>query len=144
MSGQEGKRIQVILRWVQILDKLEPFFKETGEFVFRSRVESGGKVEELRMPETGYYALSDKPGWNRLDKLNKVLFDGVAGDTLLIELTGEELDTLGGPDRLDTYRREFSGDPDTWVGHYEPADEGSADPENMKTWRICYDIVRAD
>lgn len=144
MSGQEGKRIQVVLRWVQILDKLEPFFKETGEFVFRSRVESGGKVEERRMPEAGYYALSDRPGWNRLEKLDKVLFDGMAGDTLVIELTGEELDTVGGSDRLDTYCREFTGDPDTWVGHYEPVDEGSSDPENLGNWRICYDILKVD
>lgn len=142
MTEQAGQHIQVVLRWIQILDKLEPFYKETGEFVFRSKVESGGKVEEYRFPEEGYYAISDKPGWNRLEKLNKVLFDGMAGDSLVVELTGEELDQLSANDPLDHYRREFTGNVEDWVGHYEPVDEGSSDPENMKTWRICFDIVK--
>ena len=29
-------RIRVTLRWIKILDTLKPFFKETGEFRFRS------------------------------------------------------------------------------------------------------------
>ncbi len=144
MTEQAGRRIQVVLRWIQILDKLEPFFKETGEFVFRSKVESGGKVEEYRFPEQGYYSISDKPGWNRLEKLNKVLFDGVPEGELVVELSGEELDQLSANDMLDLYRREFSGNVEDWLGHYEPVDEGSADPENMTNWRICYDIKVAD
>ena len=142
MTEQAGQHIQVVLRWIQILDKLEPFYKETGEFVFRSKVESGGKVEEYRFPEQGY-AISDKPGWNRLEKLNKVLFDGVAGESLVVELMGEELDQFSANDPLDHYRREFTGNVADWIGHYEPVDEGSTDPENMKTWRICFDIVKA-
>jgi len=143
MTEQSGKRIQVVLRWIQILDKLEPFYKETGEFVFRSKVESAGKVEEYRFPEDGYYAISDKPGWNRLEKLNKVLFDGVPTDNMVVELMGEELDKFSANDPLDHYRREFSGNAADWVGLYEPVDEGSTDPENMTTWRICFEIVDA-
>lgn len=143
MTEQSGKRIQVVLRWIQILDKLEPFYKETGEFVFRSKVESAGKVEEYRFPEDGYYAISDKPGWNRLEKLNKVLFDGVPTDNMVVELMGEELDKFSANDQLDHYRREFSGNAADWVGLYEPVDEGSTDPENMTTWRICFEIIEA-
>lgn len=144
MTGEAGQRIQVVLRWIQILDKMEPFFKETGEFVFKSKVSSGGTVDEKRFPEEGYYAISDKPGWNRLEKLNKVLFDDVPGDELVVELTGEELDQFSANDLLDPYRREFTGDPAGWIGHYEPVDEGSADPENMSKWRICFDIQKVD
>ena len=144
MTGEAGQRIQVILRWIQILDKMEPFFKETGEFVFKSKVESGGKVHEHRFPEQGHYSISDKPGWNRLEKLNKVLFDGVPGNELVVELVGEELDQFSANDFLDLYRREFTGSPDEWLGHYEPVDEGSADPENMSNWRVCYDIRKVD
>ena len=144
MTDQAGERIQVVLRWIQILDKLEPFYKETGEFVFRSKVESAGKLEEYRFPEEGFYAISDKPGWNRLEKLNKVLFDGVPGESLVVELSGEELDQLSANDQLDHYRREFHGNVADWIGHYEPVDEGSTDPENMKLWRVCYDIIKAD
>ena len=144
MTEQAGQPIQVVLRWIQILDKLEPFFKETGEFVFRSKVESGGKSEDHRFPEEGYYAISDKPGWNRLEKMNKVLFEGVPGDNLVVELLGEELDQFTAHDQLDPYRREFIGSPKDWIGHYEPVDEGSTDPENMSNWRICYDIKWVD
>ena len=142
MTGEAGQRIQVVLRWIQILDKMEPFYKETGEFVFRSKVASGGKEHETRFPEEGYYAISDKPGWNRLEKLNKVLFDGVPGDELVVELMGEELDQFSANDMLDHYRREFKGDVSQWVGHYEPVDEGSTDPENMAKWRVCFDIMK--
>lgn len=144
MTGEAGQRIQVVLRWIQILDKMEPFYKETGEFVFRSKVTSGEQVNEIRFPEEGYYAISDKPGWNRLEKLNKVLFDGVPTKELVVELMGEELDQFSANDQLDHYRREFAGDAGQWVGHYEPVDEGSTDPENMSNWRICFDIVKAD
>ena len=144
MTGEAGQRIKVVLRWIQILDKMEPFFKETGEFVFQARVESGSQVDELRFPEEGYYSISDKPGWNRLEKLNKVLFDGVPSDRMVVELMGEELDKFTANDHLDHYRREFTGSPDQWIGHYEPVDEGSVDPENMKSWRVCYDILKVD
>ena len=145
MTDQAGERIQVVLRWIQILDKLEPFYKETGEFVFTSKVESGGKVQETRMPEgDGHYPLSDKPGWNRLEKMNKVLFDGVPGDSMVIELLGEELDQLSANDQLDHYRREFTGSVSDWIGHYEPVDEGSTDPENMSNWRVCFDIQKPE
>ena len=144
MTGEAGQRIQVVLRWIQILDKMEPFFKETGEFVFRSKVSSGGNEHETRFPEEGFYAISDKPGWNRLEKLNKVLFDGVPGDDLVVELMGDELDQFSANDSLDHYRREFSGDMSQWVGHYEPVDEGSTDPEKLSKWRVCFDIVKVD
>jgi hypothetical protein len=57
MTGEAGQRIQVVLRWIQILDKMEPFYKETGEFVFRSKVTSGEHVDEFRFPEEGHYAI---------------------------------------------------------------------------------------
>ncbi len=95
-----------------------------------------------QMPEQGHYAIGDKPGWNRLEKLNKVLFDGEVVDDLTIQMTGIELDLMSADDELERYARSFVGDPASWVGHYEPADEGSSDPEAMSNWRICYDIEK--
>ena len=137
-------RIRVTLKWIKILDKLEPFFKETGEFRFRSRVSSensGGLSEETRFPEEGHYSLSDKPGWDFVT-LNKVLFEGDVEDHLVVDLLGEEIDLLSANDELDRYRREFKGPVDDWAGLYEPADEGSSDPEAMSNWRISYIIER--
>ncbi len=137
-------RIRVTLKWIKILDNLEPFFKETGEFRFRSRIssESGeGFSHETRFPEEGHYSLSDKPGWNYVT-LNKTLFEGEADNHLCVELFGEELDLMSANDELDHYKREHRGPVDDWVGLYEPADEGSEDPEAMSNWRISYIIEK--
>ena len=33
----QSDRVKVTLKWIQILDKLEPFYKERGEFRFDQR-----------------------------------------------------------------------------------------------------------
>lgn len=145
MAEQSGARIRVTLRWVQILDKLEPAFEEEGEFRFTAKVSSqnrGGIVQETRLPrKKEFYRISDHPAWNRL-RLDEVLFDGEVDDHLEVELIGEELDFLTPNEQLDLYRRVFEGPPDSWIGVYGPGDEDSTDPENMKNWRVCYAIER--
>lgn len=143
MGQNAGKRIRVIIRWVQIKDKLEPFFKEHGEFRFRSRVTSGDQVSEARFPEEGHWEISDLPRFSKVDKIDKVLFEGAAGDSLVVELFGEEIDQLSANDQLDDYRREFTGPAESWVGFHQPGDEGSPDPENMALWRVGYEIEMA-
>jgi hypothetical protein len=143
MGVNEGKRVRVVLRWIQIKDKLEPFFKEYGEFFFRTRVTSGIRTTELRLPEKGHWEISDHPRFNRVDKIDKILFEGDVGDSMVIELFGEEIDTLSQNDHLDDYRREFTGDCASWIGRIAPGDEGSDDPENMSNWRVGYDIEMA-
>ena len=104
-------RIRVTLRWIKILDNLEPFYKETGEFRFRSRIssESGeGFSHETHFPEEGHYSLSDKPGWNYVT-LNKNLFEGEVEDHLSVELYGEEIDVMSANDELDHYQRDHRG-----------------------------------
>jgi hypothetical protein len=116
MSEQQGQKVRVTLRWIQILDKLEPAWKEKGEFQFKATVTSsnfGGVVQETQMPVV---------------------------DNLTIQMVGIELDFISADDELERYARTFEGDPASWVGHFEPADEGSTDPEAMSNWRICYDI----
>jgi hypothetical protein len=143
MTGQGGTRIRVTLRWLQILDNLEPFFKDKGEFVFWSKVitdNHGGNVQETRMPLKGHYSISDRPRWNRLKNLDKVLFEGEVSDHLVVELRGEELDQFSANDQLDTYRRTFTGPIGKHIAVIQPGDEGSDDPENMSNWRIGYEI----
>ncbi len=143
MAGTDGVRVRVTLRWLQILDNLEPFFKSKGEFVFHAKVwtsNHGGQVQETRLPAKGHYPISDHPRWNRLKDLDKVLFEGEVTDHLVVELQGEELDQLSKNDQLDSYRREFSGPIAGQVGLIQPGDEGSDDPENMSNWRIGYEI----
>jgi hypothetical protein len=144
-----AERIRIVLRWIQILDKMEPFYKDRGEFRFSSRVTSdtGGKVQETRFPTEGYYEISDHPAWNKLN-LDKVIFDGEVGEKLVVELMGEEIDTLSANDQLDHYKREFAGPPSAWVGGYGPGEDRSpalteGDPENMSNWRVNYVIERA-
>lgn len=140
MGVNSGKRIRVILRWIQIKDKLEPFFKEHGEFFFRTKVTTAGKSVEHRLPEEGHWEISDHPRFSKVDKIDKILFEGEPGDTLTVELFGEEIDQLSANDHLDPYRKEFVGDAAGWVGLHAPGDEGSDDPENMGNWRVAYQI----
>lgn len=145
MEERDTSRVRITLRWIKILDRLEPFFDEEGEFRFRARIfteGSGDFAAETRFPEEGYYAISDRPGWNFME-LNKVIFEGEVGEQLVVELFGEELDALSSDDQLVPYRREFHGRPDRWYGVYKPHDEADDDPEKMSNWRVCYVIERA-
>jgi hypothetical protein len=116
---------------------------DEGEFRFRSKVTTGGTVEELEFPEQGYWAISDHPRRNKVDKIDKVLYEGEAGDSLVVELFGVELDQMSANDHLEEYRREYTGDAASWIGRHQPTDEGAVDPENMTDWRVCYDIESA-
>jgi hypothetical protein len=137
-----GEKIRVILRQVQILDNLEPFFDDEGEFRFHIRVSSrNGFAEETTLPKEGYYPISDHPAWNR-KVLDHLIFEGEVEDHLEIEIKGEELD-LRGSDWLTPYHRTFEGPPSEWVGNYRPGDEGSQDPERMKDWCVFIDVERA-
>lgn len=135
-----GKRVRVILRWVQVKDTLDPFFKDKGQFRFWSKVTSAGQTQELKFPEKGHYSISDHPRFSKIDKLDKVLWDGEVGDTMRVEVFGEEVDRWSKNDPLDTYNRVFEGPVESWIGRHQPGDEGSADPENMKLWRLGYDV----
>jgi hypothetical protein len=143
MSENGGNRVRVVLRWIQIKDNKEAMWDDEGEFRFRSKVTTAGGSHELEFPEQGYWSISDHPRRNKVDKIDKVLFEGDVGDSLIIELFGVELDQLSANDSLEDYRREFQGASSAWVGRHQPTDEGSEDPENMVDWRVCYDIEEA-
>lgn len=149
MSDGNAERIKVMVRWVQILDNLEPAFKEKGEFVFKSVVSSdnqGGIRHEERYPATGHISISDQPVFNR-EIINWVIFEGEVSDHLSIELFGEELDRFSANDMLETYRREFRGPVAEWIGTYGPGEDIGAsiddDPEMMSNWRVNIFIDRA-
>ena len=143
MAENGGDRIRVVLRWIQIKDNKEAAWDDEGEFQFTSKVTSGGDVQELKFPEQGYWSISDHPRRNKVDKIDKVLFEGAAGESLVVELFGVELDTLTANDHLEDYRREYTGPVSSWIGRHQPTDEGTGDPENMVDWRVCYDVEQA-
>ena len=140
MGQNDGKQVRVIMRWIEIKDMLEPAYEEHGEFRFSSRVTSGDTVMEARFPEKGHWEISDRPRFNRVSGIDRVLFEGQVGDSLVIELFGEEIDFFTANDKLDDYRREFTGPVEGWVGVQAPGNEGQSDPENMDLWRVCYEI----
>lgn len=140
MSDNGGGQIRVTLRWIQIKDNKEAMWDDEGEFRFRSVVTTAGQSHEIEFPEQGYWSISDHPRRNKVDKIDKVLYEGAFGDNLVVELFGVELDDFSANDHLEDYRREFTGESSSWVGRHQPTDEGSEDPENMTDWRVCYDI----
>ena len=138
--SESGARIRVILRWIQIKDNKDAAWDDEGEFRFRSKVSTGGHTTEFQFPEQGFWSISDHPRRNKVDKIDKVLFEGEVGDTLVVELFGEELDQFSASDHLEDYRREFAGASSTWVGRHQPSDQAGDNAENMSDWRVCYDI----
>ena len=138
--SDNGGQIRVTLRWIQIKDNKEAIWDDEGEFRFRSKVTTAGQTSEVEFPEQGYWSISDHPRRNKVDKIDKVLYEGEAGDSLVVELFGVELDHLTANDHLQDYRREYAGDAASWAGRHQPTDEGPNDPENMVDWRVCYDI----
>ena len=143
MSENGGNRIRVILRWIQIKDNKEAMWDDEGEFRFRSKVTTSGESHEIEFPEQGYWSISDHPRRNKVDKIDKTLYEGAVGDNLVVELFGVELDQMTANDHLEDYRREFTGSVADWIGRHQPTDEGTGDPENMVDWRVCYDIEQA-
>ena len=143
MSENGVDRIRVILRWIQIKDNKEAVWDDEGEFRFRSKITTGGDSHEVKFPQQGYWSISDHPRRNKVDKIDKTLYEGDAGENLTVELFGVELDQLTAHDHLAEYRREFSGPTSSWIGRHQPTAEGSGDPENMVDWHICYDIEQA-
>lgn len=146
MAVENGERIRVVLRTVQIHDNLEPSWDDEGEFRFRARVSSrnrGGISQEIVLPGAdSHYKVSDHPARNRL-YLNKVLFEGEVDDHLEIEIEAEELDWLTANDKLPRYHRVWTGSPSSWVGLYHPGDEGAGDPERLDKWGITLEIEKA-
>lgn len=145
MSNAAPERIRVILRWIQVLETHEPFFKKAGEFRFVATIGAGenGRVTKTHLPEKGHLTISSSFAQNKVT-FDKVLFEDDVRDSLTIEVTGEEVDLLTKNDQLPTYRREFSGSPEAWIGWYGPGDDTPGeDPENLKSWRLCYVIEKA-
>ena len=136
----DSSQIRIILRSIQITDAHD--LDGEGEFRFTSKVTTNGETHELTFPDK-YWRISDHPLRNTVEKIDKVLYEGPAGETVIFEMSGEELDWGKSNDELETYRKEFTGDPSSWVGRYEPIDEGGDDAENLDDWRITYDVEMA-
>lgn len=143
MSNTAPERIRVVLRWIQVLESHEPFFKKAGEFRFVATVDAGaGRVVRKTLPESGHLTISGSFAQNKVT-FETVLFEDEVSDGLTIEITGEEIDLLTRNEQLPAYRRTFSGDPEAWIGLYGPGDETPGeDPENLGSWRVCYVIER--
>lgn len=145
MTNAAPERIRIVLRWIQVLETHEPFFKKAGEFRFVATVSAGddGRVIKTRLPEKGYISISSSFAQNKVT-FDQILFEGEVRDGLTIEISGEEVDLLSKNDQLPSYRRSFTGSASSWIGWYGPGDDTpGSDPENLKSWRVCYIIEAA-
>ena len=140
----ETPHLRVTLRWIDILQTFDPFFKKTGEFRFVAIVTAHGHAPVVTMlPEMGHIAVRSAIGENRI-AFDTVLFDGPVQSALTVDITGEEVDMISRNEQLPAYRRTFRGDPATWIGRHAPGDETPGhDPGNLRSWRLCYDIEAA-
>jgi hypothetical protein len=137
-------RVRVTLRWIEILESFDPFFKKNGEFRFVAIVTAhGGAPRVTMLPEMGHISIGTAIGHNRA-LFDEVLFDDVVDGALTVDITGEEVDMLSRNEQLPAYRRTLQGDSAGWRGRYGPGDETPGhDPESLGSWRLCYDIELA-
>lgn len=143
-AHDKEKHVKVILDRIQILDDHDPLIKGKGELTFTAIVtpdHDESKKQLTRLPESGVYKVSDKPGKNFIN-IGATIFDGsVKQGHLSIEIGGKELDLFDPDDPLKRYFREFIGDPEKWCGEYYPTDE-YLDKEMVGDWALWYRIVR--
>ncbi|HYU34803.1 MAG TPA: hypothetical protein VEW48_21855, partial [Thermoanaerobaculia bacterium] len=139
-----GPKIRVVLEKIQILEDRDPWIKGRGEIQFACRVftsDNGGNESQTRLPQTGVFKISDRPGRNVVE-LNKVIFSGHAENDLAVEILAMERDKFDPDDSVGKYTRLFCAPAESWFGNYVPGDE-PVDPESAPAWRIWYRIERA-
>ncbi len=140
----EGPKLRVVIDKIEILNDIDPWIKGKGEIVFQVRVHTpanGGVTQETRLPSTGVYRVSDRPGKNILE-LNEQVFSGYAAGELWIEVVASELDTFDPDDLLGKYTRGLCGPVGDWFGEYGPGNQ-VVEPEDMIFWRLWYRVERA-
>lgn len=140
-QNQKGQKIKVILEKIQIVNDREPFFKGKGEFRFSAKVatsDNGGLSKEFTIPNHGHYSISDNSGENEIE-LNIIILDNFVENNLFIQIGGIELDTFDPDDRLNSYKRDFSGKPENWIGNYFPKN-GEPSMEDLGDWKIFYRV----
>jgi hypothetical protein len=148
VAALESPHIRFILDWLEITDSMD--IDSVGEFRFLFRVRSDlrGVLRDTLLPEEGTVSISERAGHNHLGPLNLVLYDGPVerGESVVLEVTGEEVDLLSPNDEVEFYERSFTGDPLGWVGTYTPWDGegGGRDPEQLAQWLLSYRVERTE
>jgi hypothetical protein len=138
-------RIKIVLEKVRILNDKDPSLKGRGEFKFIACVSFNDEPcrrHWYRVPQKGYYKISDRPGHNE-QELNVCIFDGYVAekDNMSISLLPIEEDWHDPDDGLSFYQRYLNGPPETWVGSYNPSDEPfGSDAEKLSDWMLWYRI----
>ena len=138
-----GPKIRVVLEKIRSW-KTGTRGSRRGEIQFACRVftsDNGGTERQTRLPQTGVFKISDRPGHNVL-QLDKVIFSGHAENDLAVEILAMERDRFDPDDSVGKYTRLFCAPAASWFGSYQPGDE-PVDPESAPAWRIWYRIERA-
>ncbi len=141
-------KVRVVLDKIRILDENE-FRKVYGGEAPARGPHRGDEVEldvyvrsdegteqHTRLPREGFYHLVT--GWSI--NVRETVFEGEVGDGLEIRIDAVRPGS-DPPERLASYSRELSGDPDSMFGSYEP--DGLSGPEHLDYWQVYYHIEEA-
>lgn len=144
-SGQshpvEGLKIRVVLHKIKIMDDSEPWWKGKGEVDFEAIAwtpDNGGKTQKTRLPHTGEW----KARAGEVLTVNEVIFEGFVSDQLTLRIKGMERDRHDSDDYLGTFQRNFSCNPESWLGNYQPGD-AIVDMESLDLFQVWYSIEKA-
>lgn len=104
----------------------------------------GGAQQRTRLPEDDHGRTYERKFYRPYSlyslRVGVPIFDGDVVDNLAVRI-----DVVApGHDRsqsLSTFEREFEGDPQSWVGSYQP--RGIEGLEHMGFWQVFYEIERS-
>ncbi|HWB72234.1 MAG TPA: hypothetical protein VG452_08445 [Egibacteraceae bacterium] len=129
--------VRVLLEKLSIIDSHDPVLEDVDEMIFDVRVRTDdhdGAEQQTRVPSDRTY----RPitGWSF--QIEDSVFEGDVEEHLSIHIEAVDADT---GKVVGTYSREFTADPDSWLGTYAPHD--ASGPEHLDYWQVHYRIERA-
>lgn len=98
----------------------------------------GGVEQHIRLPRERYY----KPRSLYSIRVEEPIFEGDVEDHLAVRIAALPHDADGPEEAVDSYTREFEGDPQSWLGRYGPQD--ASGPEHLGFWQVYYHIEAPD
>lgn len=131
-------KLRVVLEKIRVMDSHHPALEDVEQLKVDVRVHTdnhGGIDQQTRLPRDDHI----KPTSLWSYAIDEPIFEGEVEDHLSIRIDAVQADA---EEPLGTYTREFSSNPDSWLGRYAPQE--ASGPENLGFWEVYYRIERAE
>ncbi len=139
-------KIRVVLDKVRVKDSFDPAFEgvDAAAIDVEVRTDNGGGVEQRSRLPSGRESFRPVSLWSTVT--DEPVFEAEVEDHLNVRIELVDVDAPDSAEPIDTYSREFSADPEGWLGRYAPKQEAGSErgPEDLGFWEVYYHIERAE